>query len=438
MISAADIKTAANTNILISTDMSDALNLWVRMYKNKPDWADERTIKSLNLPSAIASEISRLITMEMESQISGSDRAEYINNIYQTVIKEVRKYCEYACAKGGIIFKPCFNGKYLSVESVQAENFYPTQTDSFGNIIGGIFTEVKKIHNYYYTRLEQHIFNSDNSITITNRAFKSAGNSSLGYETALNEIWDTLLPTVTINNVNRPLFAYFKIPQANSIDTNSPLGVSIYSRAVNLIEQADRQYSRLLWEFEGTELAIDADISMFKRRPDGTPVLPKGKERLFRSLDAGDNKSFYNVFSPAIREQSIINGLNRIFMLIEDSTGISRGTFSDPESVIRTATELKILKQRSYSTIRDIQKALESALSQLADILNIYCDLYSLASIGNYKISFKWDDSMITDGDSEYKRRFELTNANILSKSELRAWFTGETIEEAHSKLPRR
>lgn len=439
-LSAQDVKSTIRQGVLISSDMQHALETWNLLYRNKAPWFDGKIVKSLNLPAGIASEVARLVTIEMESQISGSPRAEYLNEVYQIVVESARHACEYAAAKGGLVFKPFFDGQYLSVEMVQAENFFPTQLDSYGNVIGGIFADtIQKGDNDYYTRLEHHIFR-DTGIEIINKAYRSAVADSIGYEISLGSVaqWDMLEPSVMISNVNRPLFTYFRIPHANNIDTSSPLGVSIYSRVIGLLEQADRQYSRILWEYEGTELAIDADISLFKRTPDGKPIMPEGKERLFRSLDAnsGDNKTFYNVFSPAIRDEPLVRGLNRLLMLIEDGVGISRGTFSDPESVVRTATELKIMKQRSYSTIRDIQKALENALEDTAEILGIYCDLYSLAPAGNYETSFKWDDSIITDQDSEYQKRLTLTDMGVMSKAELRAWYTGESLEDAEANLP--
>ena len=105
----------------------------------------------------------------------------------------------------------------------------------------------------------------------------------LGKEVPLSAVpeWANLEETVTIINVKKPLFAYFKIPNANNVDDSSPLGVSVYSRAVDDIKEADYQWTRILWEFEGSELAIDGDVSLFKRKENGEFDLPKGKERLF-------------------------------------------------------------------------------------------------------------------------------------------------------------
>ena len=52
---------------------------------------------------------------------------------------------------------------------------------------------------------------------------------------------------------------------------------------------------------------------------DGKPVLPLGKERLFRT-NARDaccsSNELFKVFAPALRDESLINGLNRIIMLV--------------------------------------------------------------------------------------------------------------------------
>ena len=82
------------------------------------------------------------------------------------------------------------------------------------------------------------------------------------------------------------------MPFANTVDSTSPLGVSVYSRVVSLIEQADRQYSRLLWEFEGGELAVHADITSF----DGGGIQPKLNKRLFKSVDVGEAGLYRNNF----------------------------------------------------------------------------------------------------------------------------------------------
>ena len=57
------------------------------------------------------------------------------------------------------------------------------------------------------------------------------------------------------------------MPLANNIDTSSPLGASIYSRAVDLIKQADQQWTDFLWEFESGKRALYTDPMAFEKDP---------------------------------------------------------------------------------------------------------------------------------------------------------------------------
>ena len=109
---------------------------------------------SLNLPSSIAAEISRMTTIEMKSEIVGSVRADYLNAQYQPVIDDARLFTEYAAAKGGVMLKPYIDGDSISIDYVQADCFYPTAFDSSGNITGCIFVDQKTRGNKIYTRLE--------------------------------------------------------------------------------------------------------------------------------------------------------------------------------------------------------------------------------------------------------------------------------------------
>ena len=254
--------------------------------------------------------------------------------------------------------------------------------------------------------------------------------------------WENIEKETTINGVDRLLFAYFKMPEANTIDSTSPLGVSGYSKAINLIREADLQFSRMMWEYDGGQLAIDVDQNALKT----TEIVRDGKKefvevpnilqgRLFRKVDLGTEET-YQVFNPNLRDNNYMMGLNNILMRIEDVCGISRGTFSDiTRSEAKTATELMIMRQRSYATNADIQKALQKALEDTVYVMNVYSTLYNLAPEGAYAVSYEWDDSLITNPDEELQRRLTLANAGVESRINIRMWYYGETKEQAEQQL---
>ena len=64
--------------------MSVAISQWSDLYENK-SFTDSES-KSLNLAAAICSELARLATIELKSEVFGSDRADFINTHYQRTI----------------------------------------------------------------------------------------------------------------------------------------------------------------------------------------------------------------------------------------------------------------------------------------------------------------------------------------------------------------
>lgn len=428
-----------NTDITISNKMEAAIARWTKEYNGEAERLKDGK-KSLYLPAAIAAEFARLVTLEMQAEITGSERADYLNEQFQQMLSSIRRNVEYGCAKGGLIFKPYVVQEKIVIDYNQAETFFPTAFDSSGQMTGCIFYNQIVRNGGIYTRVESHSL-IGRQYVVTNKAFMSRSNVSLGREVPLQSVpeWADIKPKITIQNIEKPLFAYFKIPLANTVDPNSLLGVSVYSRAEGLIRDADEQYNRMLWEFEGSELAIDAAAEYLESRPNSPMKMPKNKDRLFRRLDIDTPTTgtpFYNVFSPTIRDQSLINGLNRIFQRIEFNCNLAYGTISDPQTVDKTAEEIKVSKQRSYAAVLDIQKSLETALRDLVYAMDTLCNLYDLASKGDYEISFSWDDSLISDRKTEFTEKLQLVQAGILGADEFRAWYTGEDEETARKNLP--
>lgn len=337
----------------------------------------------------------------------------------------------------------------IEYDFIRADCFYPLAFDANGNITEAAFVQPKVDKQYVYRRLEYHKW-ENNKLTIINKCYRSSNTAAIendsqgdfGKEVPLTEIpeWATLTPEIVINDVIKPLFAYFKMPDANVIDMTSPLGISGYARAISLIKDADMQYSRLLWEYEAGEMALNVDRDAFQWMADsentdrGKSKLGQGQQRLYRQLDV-NKEELFEPFAPSLRDANYVQGLNTILMRIEDVTGLSRGTLSDASSEAKTATELKILKQRSFQSNQDVQKALENALKDAIYATNALCDLYNITPPGLYDVNFEWDDSILVDVNEELNTRMALMQQGLMSKLELRQWYFGETERQAKEAL---
>ena len=447
MIGQNTIKEKLNIDVSLSNEMSEAIKLWADMYENNSSWLKENEIFSLGVASAVSSEIARAVTLEMRVNVGAGARAKFLQAQLDKVLSKMRIMVEYGAAKGGLMFKPYPKGNVIEVDYVQADQFYPTEFDANGNITGCIFADQKTRNGKFYTRLEYHHFGSmtmsDKSslagYVIENMAFRSTSSSELGEMVPLNSVaeWAEIEPVAVIN-VDRPLFAYFKYPLANNIDPTSPIGVSCYSRATGLIEQADKIYSSLVWEFESGQRALYADILAFMDE-DGKKVLPT--KRLYRALNGvsnpigGNPEGLFHEWSPEFREQSILSGLDAVLKKIEFQCGLSYGTISDPAVEAKTATEIKISRQRTYATITDTQKSLQNAIEQLLWAMDIWATLYNLAPAGKFTPVYAFDDSIVVDKDQMFQQDMRLVQSGLMGKVEFRMRNFGEDEETARKMI---
>lgn len=413
---------AAVTDVCLSGEMETALAIWTDMYSG---------VNKSQLAASIAAEFARLVTAEMKAEVSGSPRADYINSVFLEVVNCLRRQTEFACAKGGMVFKPYVSGDELRVEFVQADSFFPSEFDSSHRLTGAVFVEQINRKGTIYTRLEGHTMDGDTAV-IRNKAYASRTSSMLGHDIALSDVpeWATLEEEIRIENAKRPLFAYFRMPFANNVDTSSPLGASVYSRTVDDIRDADEQYERMIWEFRGGELAVHSAEGFLRPDPNGGASLPKNQQRLFQSFGTAD-PDFYKVFSPMLRDQSLINGLNAILRRVEFKCSLAYGTLSDVQATDKTAEEIKASKQRSYSAVSDIQKSLEAALRELVEILDILCTLYHLAPPGKIQQAYEWDDSIVADRKTEFAERMQLQTSSKLRPELNIAWYFGVDEDKA-------
>ena len=406
------------------TEILDALNIDVNALENNPmleysavwkkiySGVEFNGIKDPKIAATVCHEAARLVVSEMEATTGESPRAEFIQSLLDSqILNRAEEITEYTCAMGGLILKPRFDGSQLVTDVITQDMFFPIQYDSSG-VQGGVFVQQRKKNKYTYTRLENWNYKGNGTYEITNRVYRSTyGNSDLGQLDSLQSFpdWAVIEPDVTITGAPVPMFAYFKMPGANYVDINNPMGVSLFGKAVDSIRAANTAYNALDWEVDGGELKRYRDISTFTTFDDkGNPLTDRKRQKEYVFNGAAgqtDGTQLFDTFSPSLRVDSQIAALNRHLNQIEAQTGFSQGTFSIDEATgAATATEVVSDNQKTYSTVHSIQQAFETALNELIKIYDFYATVYNLAPQGDIEPSFSWDDSVISSPDEKRTR----------------------------------
>lgn len=418
----------------VSMTMEQQIALWYAMLVNTPPWQD-CNVKAVGLPAAICREVTRPTLVEFTANITGSQRADYLNDGFQLAKENFGKALELGLALGGVALKPYIYGGKLLVDMTGAAGFRPTKFDPTGRCIGGVFRDKPvKVNGKYYVRLESHDL-TDTVYTIKNKSYYSDSTGSVGAPAPLDVVpeWADIQEEVTIQNMDGPLFAYFKPPIANTADTNSLCGMSIYGDAatVELIKQADEQWERLRWEFKSGERKVLMDGN--------TTTANMFDKRLFEIGAFTADGDFYQFLNPELRNDAVYKGFQDVIRRIEFNVGLSYGDISDPQTVEKTATEIRSGKQRKYVLISSIQTALEHTFDALIYAMDVYATLYGLAADGEYEVTYDWGDSILDDQETkgnEFARDLQLLNAGIMNDWEFRAKYFNEDEATAKAALP--
>jgi len=397
-----EAQTVFNTDIISSPEMEFAQQQWLNIIQGRPAWLSP-TVQTINFGRYICGYMAKKTCLDLYVNIEGPEkstntktkaatdnRAAYINTVVnQMVQKTLRDKVEDACGLGGIIIKP--NGTFNpnnALDYILPNNFAVTEKSSNGDILGAVFIDRITVGNTYYTRLEYHHFDYSNAnesgakYIVENKAYKSGSEGALGNKIAMTDVkeWSGIEEYTEFEGVEKPLFAYLRMPHNNTIDFSSPEGVAIFADCIKELKDLDVAWSRKSDEIEDSQhitfineqaLRHPAD----KAHPRGYKIeLPRFVKGLAQGIEAGNSVQEH---IPTLLTEQRITEINSTLSMISTKCGCSQGQFVlDRKSGYVTATQIESDDQETVQTITDIRRALMTAIKDLVYAINKYCDVY--------------------------------------------------------------
>ena len=400
-------------NVISSPEMERIIKNCYGIYGGKPYWESvEKGIKTINFAKSICSETARLATLAIGIKIDGSARATWLQQQINAVYFKIRHWVEYGCAYGTVFLKP--NGE--SIDVFTPEDVLLVEYDNLG-IKGIIFKDSYTEKDRYYTRLEYHRYVDQEydgqkvrPYIVSNRAYVSRSSDSIGDPISLEKTkWSNLLPeTPPIlkadgSPLDGPLFGMFRTPAANNVDINTPMGLPIYAEAIEELRDLDVAYSRNAGEIWDSQKIVLADDRLLM--PDGQKVTDRtpeqirakreqmGLPRYVKNVYGSDTKEFYSEINPQLNTETRLAGINALLSQIGYKCGYSNGYFVfNEKSGMVTATQVESDDRRTIQLIKDVRDKLENALDGAIYALGVYADLYGLAPVGTYEITYDFGD----------------------------------------------
>ena len=423
---------------------------WSKIYKGCPEWVDkENSIKTIKMAKAVCGETARLTALALDIEFDGGARADYLKKVTnEMIMPRLRGWVEYACALGTIILKPTDRG----VDMLTPDKFriiHATNGKIDDIVFQDGYEEGKEYNKRYYTKLERHSFLHTTVdgremiyYHVENKAYVSKSVNDIGKEINLKDTrWNKLQADVYITKandekLNTMLFGVLRMPSANDVDWDSPLGMSIFADAVEELKDLDIAYSRNAGEIADSESIILLDDRLLKLAGQKIGTTPSVKlPHYAHNVYGSDTKEFYQEIDRTLKTEQRITGINNQLSFIGYKCGYSNGYFVfDQKSGMVTATQVESDDRRTIQLIKDIRDCVQVAIEDTLYALTVFADLYNLAPVSGYEVNFNFGD-ITYNYEEDKQHHYDLAKQGKYPWEEYYVEYLGCSREEAKKLL---
>ena len=383
-------------------------------------------LRTLDIGKTVCEELARLITLDIDIQITGN---EYLQNVMNSYKKTMREDIELACGLGYIVTKPSENG----VDVLNPFSVIPIRY-SKRELLEAIFIDKVERDGNRYIRAEYHNYIDEDNYIIKNMAFMGLDDTCYMQEVPLNSIpeWEGIEKEIYLYGLKHPLFAVFSVPIANNIGLNSHIPVSCFSGCIDQLEDIDIAYTIFADETRTSGKIIFMSKFALESAESGKTrtKLPK----FIKGLDFGvTGENTIHEYNPVIQVDKHREQMNLLLSFIGNKCGFSEGHFMFNEKTgLLTATEVEADQRRTINTISTYRRALKHSLDRLIECIADYANMYGLSSVGEYNVHYYFKD-ITANFEEDRQRNIELVKNNILPKWKYLVKFEGYTEEEARA-----
>ncbi len=227
----------------------------------------------------------------------------------------------------------------------------------------------------------------------------------------------------------------------NVVADLSPYGISVFYDALDSIKATDLSWDSIFQEVDLTRIRVFLDESMIDIKNEHGEKIPVAdiEDMVYRMVYKNDdNGKLIDVFSPNIRIDPLKDALNIALSQLGDNCGFGEQYFQIGKTGgLKTATE--VVSDNSV-LMRNVRKHEKSVGKAITDVIT---GLMSCAKANNYAdfdtdfgaVDVKFDDSVITDTQTEKNLMLNEIAAGVVPKWMYLATFYGKTEEEARQAV---
>ena len=383
-------------------------------------------IIEVNVTAMVAQRLANLIVADSTIEIADKNaRAEFINDALGRCIAQLRTIVTRILGIGGVVLKPYLHAGRIYTDIVPQRDFFVIE--QIGEVVTSacFLAETFTRDNRTYSRLEYHSLEPSGIYTIEQRAMID----NQEYPPSSVPEWEHIKPSQSISGVKQMLFAFIQCPTDNRRSASSVYGVPVTYGQDKLIKEITTLLNEMQREFVDKRVFVGISDLLF----DGQGKLPvDGKYKKFKT----DDENFWEVFSPDIRVEAYVKGIDYRLELLEKAIGVNKGVLTNMETADATATAIRRSTFDTWTFVDHVHDLLEIAINNLVYAYDVIANANNLVGRGEYRVTFDWDYSLLEDSDERFNQLQTGVASGYINGWEARAWVMNENAEDAQANMP--
>ena len=396
-----------------------------------------RKEQGFNITAIFAGKLATQTVVDSTIDVTGgTQRAELIAGVMEKVWMDAKKWIATAYGTGGVLLIPYVINKQIYVDAIPQSSMVINRVN--GDELRSISIVADSVvqNDKQYFRWTDYDLDDNGLMTIRQRATDATGRI---VPLELIGAWAQIMEELTISGCKHLLLAYVKNPTDARKKTS--YGVPVTHGCDEKMAEIIECQEDIRREYKLKKPIVGMDTTLFKTE-NGRRHLPV--TGLFMPVNpSGLNTTgkLWDVYDPDIRNSSYYDRLTHLYEELEKQVGTSRGILTERTSAhsavyAATATEIKAANLDTYSIVDGMRKIIEFSLNRLVYAIDVLCNVYNLAPMGDYTMAFDWSYSLIESTQESFNQLLASVSVDAVEAAELRMFtYPNETLEEARARV---
>lgn len=418
---------------------------------NGHEWVN-RSRASLGMAKKVCEDWSNLLMNEkVQITLEGQKEQEFIDRVLtaNNFTVKANEMQEMKSALGTVAYIPRVVGQAVSesgeivpgdvsgieLDYVTIEHIFPLAWQN-GFITECAFDSIVTRAGKNYLYLQIHRKDKAGQYIIENSIYRYE-NETLSDALLTDVPGFERIPPVVHTGSDKRQFVIDRPNIANNLDYLLPVGISVYANALDVLESVDKVFSCYGNEFDNGALLLAVKMPA-TRYEDGQPTLDDRDRRFYLLPEDTQQGNVVEPISPQLRTQQLNIGLQDHLNILSSKCGFGETYYRFNGGSVATATQVISENSTMFSTIRKHEIVLRQALVELCRVILRLGNTAMNAGLNeNVAITVNFDDSIITDTESERAQDRQDVSMGAMGLVEYRMKWYGEDEATARKMLPK-